>query len=111
MVKLRLTKNGGEGMVVKPNNYIEYGKRGILQPAVKCCGEYLRIIYGQEYDFKENLENLNRCVGKKRSMVLKEFTLGIEAIERFVSREPLHNIHEVVFAVLAMESEKVDPRL
>jgi protein phosphatase len=41
----------------------------------------------------------------------REFALGIEALERFVRREPLRRIHECVFGVLALESEPVDPRL
>ena len=32
----------------------------------------------------------------------------IEALERFVKREPLYRVHECVFAVLALESEPVD---
>ena len=47
----------------------------------------------------------------KRSLALREFALGIEALERFVRGEPLHRVHECVFGVLAMESEPVDPRL
>ena len=42
-----LTSRGGEGMVVKPLEFIARGQRGLVQPAVKCRGpEYLRIIYG-----------------------------------------------------------------
>jgi hypothetical protein len=37
--------------------------------------------------------------------------LGIEALRRFVEGEPLHCVHECCFAVLALESEPVDPRL
>lgn len=108
-----LTKKGGEGMVVKPLDFICYGKEGLLQPAVKCRGsEYLRIIYGAEYDMPENLERLKkRGLSKKRSLALREFALGIEGLERFVKKEPLRRIHESVFGVLALESEEVDPRL
>ncbi len=108
-----LTEKGGEGMVVKPFDFISYGKEGLLQPAVKCRGsEYLRIIYGAEYDTPENMERLkNRGLSKKRSLALREFTLGIEGLERFVRKEPLRRIHESVFGVLALESEEVDPRL
>ena len=38
-------------------------------------------------------------------------SLGIEALERFVRREPLRRVHECVFGALALESEPVDPRL
>jgi protein phosphatase len=108
-----MTGRGGEGMVIKPLDFISKGSRGIVQPAVKCRGrEYLRIIYGPEYTAIENLERLKtRAVGAKRSLALREFALGIEALERFVREEPLRRVHECVFGVLALESEPVDPRL
>jgi protein phosphatase len=108
-----LTGHGGEGMVVKPLDFIVRGRRGLTQPAVKCRGpEYLRIIYGPEYLLPENLERLrSRSVSTKRSLALREFALGIEALERFVRQEPLRRVHECVFGVLALESEPVDPRL
>ncbi len=108
-----LTEQGGEGMVVKPVDFIARGRRGLVQPAVKCRGrEYLRIIYGPEYTAPETLERLReRGLSAKRSLALREFALGIEALERFVRREPLRRVHECVFGVLAMESEPVDPRL
>jgi protein phosphatase len=108
-----LTGRGQEGMVVKPLDFVAQGQRGMAQPAVKCRGrEYLRIIYGLEYTALENLERLRwRSLGAKRSLALREFALGIEALERFVRHEPLYRIHECVFGVLALESEPVDPRL
>lgn len=110
---LDLTERGGEGMVVKPMGFITKGKRGLNQPAVKCRGrEYLRIIYGPDYDTDTNLTRLrNRHLGRKRSLAIREFALGIEALERFVRKEPLRRVHECVFGVLALESEPVDPRL
>jgi polynucleotide kinase-phosphatase len=108
-----LTAAGGEGMVVKPFQFVARNKRGLVQPAVKCRGtEYLRIIYGPEYTAPRNLERLrSRGLGRKRSLALREFALGIEALQRFVEREPLRRVHECAFAVLALESEPVDPRL
>jgi protein phosphatase len=108
-----LTGRGGEGMVVKPLDFIVAGRRGVVQPAIKCRGsEYLRIIYGPEYLLPENLERLrSRGVATKRSLALREFALGVEALERFVRQEPLRRVHECVFGVLALESEPVDPRL
>lgn len=108
-----LTARGGEGMVVKPLDFIARGARGLVQPAVKCRGrEYLRIIYGPEYALPENLDRLRaRGLSTKRSLALREFALGIEALERFVNHEPLRRVHECVFGVLALESEPVDPRL
>ena len=108
-----LTERGGEGMVVKPLDYITRGRRGVAQPALKTRGrEYLRIIYGPEYTEPANLERLReRGLGRKRSLASREFALGIEALERFVRGEPLRRVHECVFGVLALESEPVDPRL
>ena len=108
-----LTGRGGEGMVVKPLDWIVRGKKGLVQPAVKCRGpEYLRIIYGPDYNTDENLTRLRtRSLGRKRSLALREFALGFEALERFVRKEPLRRVHECVFGVLALESEPVDPRL
>jgi protein phosphatase len=108
-----LTGRGGEGMVVKPIDFTAFGKRGLVQPALKCRGrEYLRIIYGPEYTAEEHVERLRqRGLSTKRSMAKREFALGIEGLERFVRREPLRRVHECVFGVLALESEPVDPRL
>ena len=108
-----LTGKGGEGMVVKPMDFITTGKRGMVQPAMKCRGpEYLRIIYGPEYTLPENIERLrNRGLSTKRSLALREFALGVEGLRRFVEEEPLYRVHECAFAVLALESEPVDPRL
>ena len=108
-----LTARGGEGMVVKPLNWINRGPKGLVQPALKVRGrEYLRIIYGPEYTRPENLERLrSRAVGMKRSLAARELALGIEALERLVRREPLRRVHECCFGVLALESEPVDPRL
>ena len=108
-----LTGKGREGMVVKPMAFVSNGKRGLVQPAMKCRGaEYLRIIYGPEYTLPENMDRLrNRGLSTKRSLALREFALGIEGLQRFVEREPLHRVHECAFAVLALESEPVDPRL
>jgi protein phosphatase len=108
-----LTSTGGEGMVVKPMGFVARGRRGLAQPAVKVRGrEYLRIIYGPEYTEPQNLERLReRGLGAKRSLAVREFALGAEALERFVREEPLRRVHECCFGVLALESEPVDPRL
>src|SRR5204862_1640993 len=98
---------------VKPMYFVVGGKKGLVQTAVKCREpEYLLIIYGPEYAAPANLERLRkRGLAAKRSLALREFALSIEALERFVRREPLRRVHECVFAVLALESEPVDPRL
>ena len=109
----QLTAGGGEGMVVKPAAFTARGRRGLAQPGIKCRGrEYLRIIYGPEYAEPRHINRLRtRNLGRKRSLAIREFGLGVEALERFVAREPLYRVHECVFGVLAMESEPVDPRL
>ncbi len=111
-----LTAAGGEGMVVKPADVVHRGARGHAQPGIKCRGpEYLRLIYGPEYTAERHLSRLRARgaggVGHKRSLALREFALGIEALERFVAGEPLYRVHECVFGILALESEPVDPRL
>lgn len=108
-----LTGSGGEGMVVKPRDFISRSKKGLIQPALKVRGrEYLRIIYGPEYDAPDNLIRLReRSLGGKRSLALRELALGHEALKRFVAKQPLRRIHECVFGVLALESEPIDPRL
>lgn len=107
------TAQGGEGMVVKPEDFIARNDREFVQPAVKCRGpEYLRIIYGPDYLQPENLSRLrNRSLGRKRALAAREFALGLEALNRFICKEPLRKVHECVFGVLALESEPVDPRL
>ncbi|MGY4956597.1 polynucleotide kinase-phosphatase [Streptomyces nigrescens] len=109
-----LTADGGEGMVVKPvQALIRQADGRLVQPGVKCRGrEYLRIIYGPEYTRPENLQRLRvRHLGHKRSLALREYALGLEALDRLADGEPLWRVHEAVFAVLALESEPVDPRL
>ncbi|MGI9595224.1 MAG: polynucleotide kinase-phosphatase, partial [Acidimicrobiales bacterium] len=108
-----LTAGDGEGMVVKPIEAVGRGPKGLIQPGVKCRGfEYLRIVYGPDYPLEANLERLrNRSLNRKRSLALREFALGVEALDRFVAGDPLWRIHECVFSILALESEPIDPRL
>ncbi|MBM6403172.1 polynucleotide kinase-phosphatase [Phycicoccus sp. CSK15P-2] len=104
---LDLTAAGGEGMVVKPAHLVD----GRVQPGAKVRGpEYLRIIYGPDYT--DSLDVLRgRHLGKKRQLALREHGLGLDALSAFVQNEPLWKVHQAVFAVLALESEPVDPRL
>lgn len=108
-----LVNSGGEGMVVKPLDFIVRGAKGLVQPAVKCRGpEYLRIIYGPEYRLPHNLVRLRRRgLTRKRSLAVAEFSLGVEGLERFLRGEGARRVHECVFGILALESEPVDPRL
>jgi protein phosphatase len=109
----QLTAAGGEGMVVKPAGNLTHARKGLAQPGLKVRGrEYLRIIYGPDYTEPGNLERLRqRNLGHKRSLALREYALGLEALDRVARGEPLWRVHECVFAVLALESEPVDPRL
>ena len=109
----QLTADGGEGMVVKPAANLVRGRRGPVQPGLKVRGpEYLRIIYGPDYAEPANLDRLRtRGLGHKRSLASREYALGLEALDRAARGEPLWRVHECVFAVLALESEPVDPRL
>ncbi|PJM93317.1 polynucleotide kinase-phosphatase [Streptomyces sp. CB01373] len=111
---LEMTGRGGEGMVVKPLGALVRGETGrLVQPGVKCRGrEYLRIIYGPEYTRPDNLARLrHRSLHHKRSLAVREYALGLEALDRLAGGEPLWRVHEAVFGVLALESEPVDPRL
>lgn len=112
----QMTADGGEGMVVKPLE-AEPGtgrdRRSLIQPGLKVRGrEYLRIIYGPDYTDPGNLERLrDRFLGRKQSLALREYALGIEALERLAAGSALWRVHQAVFGVLALESEPVDPRL
>ncbi|HEX5294651.1 MAG TPA: polynucleotide kinase-phosphatase, partial [Streptosporangiaceae bacterium] len=108
-----LTAAGGEGMVVKPAANLTRGSKGLVQPGLKVRGrEYLRLIYGPDYTEPANLTRLRqRALSHKRSLALREYALGLEALDRVAGGEPLWRVHECVFAVLALESEPVDPRL
>ena len=110
----QMTKDGGEGMVVKPLAFVPRNAEGrLVQPAVKCRGkEYLRIIYGPEYDRPDQLGRLRRrSLNTKRALAIREFALGLGGLDRFVAQEPLYRVHQCAFAVLALESEPVDQRL
>ncbi|WP_405552034.1 polynucleotide kinase-phosphatase [Streptomyces sp. NBC_01171] len=111
---LEMTGRGGEGMVVKPlGALVRDGQGRPVQPGIKCRGrEYLRIIYGPEYTRPDNLAKLRRrFLNHKRSLAIREYALGLEALDRLADGEPLWRVHEAVFGVLALESEPVDPRL
>lgn len=104
---LDLTDAGGEGMVVKPAHLVE----GRHQPGLKVRGrEYLRIIYGPDYTGSLDLLR-ERHLGRKRNLAVREHGLGVDALAGFVANAPLWQVHQLVFAVLALESEPVDPRL
>jgi polynucleotide kinase-phosphatase len=106
---LDLTAAGGEGMVVKPAHLVDVGSK--VQPGLKVRGpEYLRLVYGPDY--LDSLDLLrSRDTGRKGGLALREHGLGLESLRLLVDGEPLWRVHQAVFAVLALESEPVDPRL
>jgi polynucleotide kinase-phosphatase len=108
-----ITSDGHEGIVIKPETFISKSNGKLIQPAIKVRGrKYLNIIYGMDYLLPENLNRLKkRNVSKKQKLALKEFSLGVEGIRRFVSGESIERVHECVLGTLAMESDPVDPRL
>ena len=108
-----MTHLGGEGMVIKPMTFIAQSSRTMIQPAVKCRGpEYLRIIYGPEYNLPHNLDKLrHRSLRAKQAAAVREFALGVEGLQRFVDDQPLHRVHQCAFGVIALDSEPMDPRL
>ena len=106
-----LTAAGGEGMVVKPielHRPRRRASRASSAAAASTCGSST----APSTTRPSQLDRLrSRALGRKRSLASREFALGVEALERFARREPLYRVHECVFAVLALESEPVDPRL
>jgi polynucleotide kinase-phosphatase len=107
---LALTRAGAEGMVVKPLRHTADRR---VQPALKCRGrEYLRIIYGPDYTEPDRLAALrDRRLGRKRSLALREEALGLAALDALAEHGAAWRIHQFVFAIVACESEPVDPRL
>ena len=97
-------------LVVKPNTAPDNRR---VQPGLKCRGrEYLRIVYGPDYDEPERLARLRkRSLGRKRSLAHREHALGLAALDAVAAGQPLWTVHRYVFAILASESEPVDPRL
>jgi len=61
--------------------------------------------------FRESERLRARGLSAKRSLALRRYALGLEALHRFVENEPFYRVHECVFGVLALESEPVNPRL
>lgn len=105
------TTQGAEGMLVKPMVFQRNSRPGLVLPALACRGaEALQRIQGPEYDVEGNLERLRtRSLSALRSRALAQFALGMEAVERFVGREPLSRIHVCVSAALALECQSSEP--
>lgn len=72
----------------------------------------MRILYGPEYTSVENMQKLKvHNTARKRALALKEYACGIETLTRFIKNEPLNRVFNAIFAILAFESEAIDPRL
>lgn len=86
------TGRGRNGRQTLP--FVERGRRGIVQPGIKCRSrEYLHIIYGPEYTLPGHLDRLRSGgLGRERSLALREFALGVESLERFIRNEPLRRL-------------------
>jgi protein phosphatase len=97
----------------RPGGDLTRGPRGAVRPGLKVRGrEYLRNFYGPDCTQPANLARLReRSRGRERGLALREYALGLEGLQRVASGEPLWRVHECVSAVLALESEAVDPRL
>lgn len=106
----RLCREGAEGVVVKPWRFVSEGKRGLAQPALKCrTPEYLRVVYGLEYDSPRNRATLAARPGmarrrEKHRRVVRQFAMSIEGLERFVAAQGTARTLECVCGVLALDS-------
>ena len=109
-----IIESGGEGVVIKPLPFVPRGRRGLCQPALKCrTPEHLRLVYGPEYDFPQNLEMLRQRGSlvhrrNKHRRVLRQFALSCEAIERAVRCAPLVEVQECILGLLALEKSPDD---
>lgn len=111
---LEMTKQGHEGMVMKPLDFLSYDENEeLIQPAIKIRGrEYLRIIYGMDYLEEENLGfHKTRSASKKMKNAIQEFTLSLESMTRFLQKDTVERVHEVIIAALSHANEPMDPRL
>ena len=78
---------------VKPFQFIPYNQHGyLIYPSIKVW---------HPFDYLEELSNKNNK--NKRQCVLKEFSLGIESLNRFVRQEPVQRIHECVIGILSIK--------
>jgi hypothetical protein len=99
-----LTSNGAAGVLVRPIDLVARGARGLVQPAIACRGPAQ---LGQATE-PEHLRR--REAAFRRGVALRQFALGIEALERFVRREPLVRVRECCQAILALDAESAEPR-
>lgn len=108
-----LTENGYEGICIKPN----FPKN---TDAVHCMKvrnkEYLRIIYGYDYQRPENLTELvqRKRVGKKRKLSHNEYRLGLEMLKLDVNDAEYDQKYDAIAKALLFDIEQeetLDKRL
>lgn len=104
----KISKSGGEGVVVKPLHFAPRGRRGAAQPAIKCRGkEHLRMVYGPDYDLPERRRELasrESLVNRRAKFreIVKQAAISLEGVDRFIAGEPIERVAECVRAVLAL---------
>lgn len=111
---LDVTTKGYEGVMFKTETFIETNDNGdTILPMMKVRGkDYLRIIYGINYDDKKYLDKLkNRSVSKKRFLHYKQTALAIESVKLFANGESLEKWHDYVFAGICLGNMVTDHRL
>ena len=109
-----VTNKGYEGVMFKTETFIEKNKEGeTILPMMKIRGkDYLRLIYGINYDSTEYLPVLrNRNISKKRFLHYRQTELSIESVKRFAKGEPFENWHDYILANLCLGNVVTDHRL
>lgn len=84
-----------------------------MQPMIKVrTREYLRLIYGPAYDVPESLVVWrDRNLRLQRETAVRQYSLGVEAISRFVERQSWEQVYQCIFARLGLEIMGIDIRL
>ena len=109
-----LTAAGGEGMVVKPMSFVARGRKGLVQPGVKCRGPRVPAHHLRPRVHRSDADRAAARTRRSAASARSPPASSAWASRRSsasCAREPLYRVHECVFAVLALESEPVDPRL
>ena len=108
-----LSSQQSAGVVVSPTHPVMEAGTDLIQPGLSVRGkEYLRTIYGPDYDHPEKLE-LHRVRRLKdiRQLAVRQLALGEEALIRFVEKKDLTSVYECNFALLSLQASDIDPRL
>ena len=111
---LDITSKGYEGVMFKSETFVEKNADGkTILPMMKVRGkDYLRIIYGINYNDKKYLDKLRyRNVSKKRFLHYTEMSLSIESIKLFSNGEPFNKWHDYIFASICLGNMATDHRL